>query len=182
MARSRQVDRMSGGKGPRLQQQVKVSTKTQPPKTQVQLQPLKAQVQLQPPKTQVQEPVETWPVAYLRNRKDTPAGVQYEVVWKRPEGYTGPESWGPTWEPKPSLKQDGLGYAMQMVDAWVVAGRPEDFLHWARKAVPTLVGANARGTCMFVALQQAVHLLGESSAVPDAEVGELLGRVAQAQG
>ncbi|GMG16495.1 unnamed protein product [Phytophthora fragariaefolia] len=72
------------------------------------------------------------------------------------------------------VKQDGLGYAMQMVDAWVVAGRPEDFLHWARKAVPTLEGANASGTCMFVALQQAVHLLGESSAVPDAEVESFL--------
>ncbi|GMF18372.1 unnamed protein product [Phytophthora fragariaefolia] len=141
MARSRQVDRMSGGKGPRLQQQEKVSTRTQPPKM---------------------------------NSKDTPAGVQYEVVWKRPEGYTGPESWEPTWEPKSSLKQDGLGYPKQMVDAWVVAGRPEVFLHWALKAVPTLVGASASGTCMFVALQQAVHLLGESSAVPDAEVENFL--------
>ncbi|EEY61366.1 uncharacterized protein PITG_01658 [Phytophthora infestans T30-4] len=53
---------------------------------------------------------------------------------------------------------------MLVVDVWVLAGRPDNFLQWARKAVPTLIGANVSGTCLFNALQQAVQLLGEPSA------------------
>ncbi|ETL24389.1 hypothetical protein F441_22088 [Phytophthora nicotianae CJ01A1] len=79
-----------------------------------------------------------------------------EQAKKKPNGYKGTESWDPTWEPKESLKVDGLGYAMLMVDAWMLAGRPDDFLQWARRTIPTLIGANASGTCMFNALQQAV--------------------------
>ncbi|KAF4134134.1 hypothetical protein GN958_ATG16675 [Phytophthora infestans] len=63
---------------------------------------------------------------------------------------------------------------MLVVDVWVLAGRPDNFLQWARKAVPTLIGANVSGTCLFNALQQAVQLLGEPSAVPDAEVDRFL--------
>ncbi|KAF4047515.1 hypothetical protein GN244_ATG00069 [Phytophthora infestans] len=63
---------------------------------------------------------------------------------------------------------------MLVVDVWVLAGRPDNFLQWARKAVPTDIGANVSGTCLFNALQQAVQLLGEPSAVPDAEVDRFL--------
>ncbi|ETP46235.1 hypothetical protein F442_07481 [Phytophthora nicotianae P10297] len=63
---------------------------------------------------------------------------------------------------------------MLMVDVWVLVGRPDDFLQWARRTVPTLIGANAIGICLFNALQQAVQLLGEPSAVPDAEVERFL--------
>ncbi|ETM97961.1 hypothetical protein PPTG_19908 [Phytophthora nicotianae INRA-310] len=63
---------------------------------------------------------------------------------------------------------------MLMVDVWVLVGHPDDFLQWARRTVPTLIGANAIGTCLFNALQQAVQLLGEPSAVPDAEVERFL--------
>ncbi|ETO77287.1 hypothetical protein F444_07486, partial [Phytophthora nicotianae P1976] len=97
----------------------------------------------------------TWPVAYLSDRKDTAKGTKYQIVRKKPNGCKGTESWDPTWEPKESLKVDGLGYAMLMVDAWMLAGRPDDFLQWARRTIPTLIGSNASGTCMFNALQQA---------------------------
>uniref|UniRef100_H3H5H5 Chromo domain-containing protein n=1 Tax=Phytophthora ramorum TaxID=164328 RepID=H3H5H5_PHYRM len=153
MARTLQVDRMSCGGKRSGQQQVQVSS-TPPPKEQTQ--------------------AKTWPVAYLSDRKETATGTKYKVVWTKPLNYAGPESWDPTWEPKKSLKEDGIGYAMLMVDAWVLARRPDTFLCWARKAVPTLIGANASGTCLFKALQQAVRLLGKPSAVPDVEVESFL--------
>ncbi|ETN07992.1 hypothetical protein PPTG_12508 [Phytophthora nicotianae INRA-310] len=94
-----------------------------------------------PPEEQAQ--VETWPVAYLSDLKDTVKGTKYQVVWRKPYGYKGTESWDPTWDPKESLKEDIIGYAMLMVNMWVMAGRPDDFLQWARRTVPTLIDANA---------------------------------------
>ncbi|ETL91013.1 hypothetical protein L917_10398 [Phytophthora nicotianae] len=73
-----------------------------------------------PPEEQAQ--VETWPVAYLSDLKDTVKGTKYQVVWRKPYGYKGTESWDPTWDPKESLKEDIIGYAMLMVNVRVLAG------------------------------------------------------------
>ncbi|KAF4047514.1 hypothetical protein GN244_ATG00068 [Phytophthora infestans] len=67
MARTMQVDKMSGGVKSSGQQQVKVSAKT-------------STEQLE------QAEAETWPVAYLSDRKDTAKGTKYQVVWRKPDG------------------------------------------------------------------------------------------------
>ncbi|KAF4038021.1 hypothetical protein GN244_ATG09795 [Phytophthora infestans] len=150
MARTMQVDEMSGGGKRPGQQQMKVSARTSA-EQQVQVRPRTPpkvqQMQVSsttPPEEQAE--VETWPVAYFSDRKDTAKGAKYQ-------------------EPKELLKEDGIDYAMLMVDAWVLAGRPDNFLQWARRIVPTLIGSDASGACLLNALQQAVQLLGEPSAM-----------------
>ena len=111
-----------------------------------------------------------WKVAYLSDRVDAPTGIKYKVVWKIKVGGTRPE----TDEPAEQLREDGFGPVMDIVDEWVSLGRERDFLSWARDKHPTVIGANATGTCLFEALQVAVRLLGEPSAVPDSDVQSFL--------
>ncbi|ETK70805.1 hypothetical protein L915_21866 [Phytophthora nicotianae] len=77
MARTMQVDKMSGG-GKSSGQQTSTEQQVQVmPRTPLKVQQVQVSSTTSP---EEQAKVETWPVAYLSDRKDTAKGTKYQVV------------------------------------------------------------------------------------------------------
>ncbi|KAK1928912.1 hypothetical protein P3T76_015552 [Phytophthora citrophthora] len=77
------------------------------------------------------------------------------------------------------LMADGFSDALAIVDEWVGAGRKEDFFQFVSEKYPSVAGANPSGTCLFLALQQALVPVGDSQGVEDADIQEFIARSAE---
>ncbi|ETO61481.1 hypothetical protein F444_20506 [Phytophthora nicotianae P1976] len=115
----------------------------------------------------------TWRVAYIKDRVTTARGEKlYRVLWRTKKYGRLPR----TWEPHKMLSEDGFGDMLAIVDEWVDAGRKEDFFQFVSQKYPSVAGANPTGTCLFLALQQALVLVGDVEGVKDAHIQHFLER------
>ncbi|ETN00134.1 hypothetical protein PPTG_18301 [Phytophthora nicotianae INRA-310] len=74
------------------------------------------------------------------------------------------------------LSEDGFGDMLVIVDEWVDAGRKEYFFQFVSQKYASVAGANPTGTCMFLALQQALILVGDVEGVKHAHIQKFLER------
>ncbi|ETN03587.1 hypothetical protein PPTG_15570 [Phytophthora nicotianae INRA-310] len=119
------------------------------------------------------QPPTKWRVAFVKDRVTTASGkVLYRVLWRSRKYGRHPR----TWEPRDMLLQDGFGDVLKVVDKWVEAGRKEDFFQFVSELYPSVAGANPTGTCLFLALQQALGMVGEPTGVTDEHIEEFLSR------
>ncbi|KAK1929393.1 hypothetical protein P3T76_015175 [Phytophthora citrophthora] len=77
------------------------------------------------------------------------------------------------------LVEDGFEDALKVVDEWVDGGRQNDFFQFVSELYPSVAGANPMGTCMFLALQHALLLVGEPFGVRNSHVQEFLARATE---
>lgn len=77
------------------------------------------------------------------------------------------------------LVEDGFETAIKVVDEWVDGGRQTDFFQFVSNLYPSVAGANPMGTCMFLALQHALLLVGEPFGVRNSHVQEFLARATE---
>ncbi|POM63269.1 hypothetical protein PHPALM_27441 [Phytophthora palmivora] len=105
--------------------------------------------------------------------KTTPTGdFLYRVLWRtRKNGRL-----QRTWEPRAMLLEDGFHDAVKVVDEWVDGGRQRDFFQFVSELYPSVAGANPMGTCMFLALQHALLLVGEPFGVRNSHIEDFLAR------
>ncbi|KAK1929340.1 hypothetical protein P3T76_015092 [Phytophthora citrophthora] len=120
-----------------------------------------------------QKEQQTWGVAYIKDRKTTPTGdFLYRVLWRTRKKGRLPR----TWEPRAMLLEDGFHDAVKLVDEWVDGGRQRDFFQFVSKLYPSVAGTNPMGTCMFLALQHALLLVGEPFGVRNSHIEDFLAR------
>ncbi|KAF4034802.1 hypothetical protein GN244_ATG13211 [Phytophthora infestans] len=118
----------------------------------------------------------TWRVAYIKDRKVTITGtLLYRVLWRAQKHGRLPR----TWEPRAMLLEDGFEDAINVVDEWVEGGRQRDFFQFVSELYPSVAGANPMGTCMFLALQHALILVGEPFGVRNSHVHDFLSRATE---
>ncbi|ETI43408.1 hypothetical protein F443_11622 [Phytophthora nicotianae P1569] len=74
------------------------------------------------------------------------------------------------------LSENGFGDMPAIVDECVDAGRKEDFFQFVSQKYPSVAGANPTGTCLFLALHQALVLGGDVEGEKDAHIQTFLER------
>ncbi|KAG3150036.1 hypothetical protein PC110_g14743 [Phytophthora cactorum] len=114
-----------------------------------------------------------WKTAFIKDKVTTATGkVLCRVLWKTRRHGRLPR----TWEPRDMLLEDGFEETLKMVDEWHEAGRKQDFSQCVSELYPSVAGATSAGTCMFLALQQALVLLGEPTGVQEQHIEAFLAR------
>ncbi|KAG3162882.1 hypothetical protein C6341_g13129 [Phytophthora cactorum] len=114
-----------------------------------------------------------WKIAFIKDKVTTATGkVLYRVLWKTRRHGRLPR----TWERRDMLLEDGFQDDLKVVDEWHEAGRKQDFFQFVSNLYPCVAGANPTETCMFLALQQALVLVGEPAGVQEQHIETFLAR------
>ncbi|GMF17365.1 unnamed protein product [Phytophthora lilii] len=108
--------------------------------------------------------VETWNVAYINDRRTTPLGDEYRVLWVHPDASCR-HLYLRTWEPRAKLAEGDFEEEMALVDSWKSSIETfEEF--WRQDQVGMgLLGLDAQGLCLFSALKRAAELPGRPDIV-----------------
>ncbi|POM73412.1 Hypothetical protein PHPALM_9743 [Phytophthora palmivora] len=112
----------------------------------------------------------TWNVGLINNRRETPLGLQYRVLWISRYVATR-RYYQRTWEPRMQLVEDGFGDLLDLIDRWKTSKVPKFIDFWPDDAVgKNLVGADTLGLCMFNALKRAAELAGRPDIITQGDI------------
>ncbi|KAE9216029.1 hypothetical protein PF004_g14565 [Phytophthora fragariae] len=112
----------------------------------------------------------TWRVARINDRRNSPRGPEYRVLWLR-HLLVNRRYYQRTWEPIQQLLDEGFADEVALVHRWKKSGEekfndfwPKDeFGKWA-------IGADARGLCMFSALKRAAEHAGRPDIITQDDI------------
>ncbi|GMF38435.1 unnamed protein product [Phytophthora fragariaefolia] len=113
---------------------------------------------------------ETWQVAYINDRRRTPRGLAYCVLWVHPNRSC-KRLYLRTWEPRERLTEDDFEVEMDLVDLWKTSKFDTFEAFWKQDKVGFgLLGADGEGLCPFNALKGAAQLAGRPGVITQQDI------------
>ncbi|POM64518.1 LOW QUALITY PROTEIN: Hypothetical protein PHPALM_19936 [Phytophthora palmivora] len=114
--------------------------------------------------------IKTWRVARINDRRDSPRGQEYHVLWlncllvKR-------RYYQRTWEPRQQLLDDNFAEELDLVDRWKASSVAKFKDFWPKDEFGQgAIGADTRGLCTFNALKRAAELAGRADIVTQDDI------------
>ncbi|KAE9303727.1 hypothetical protein PR003_g21934 [Phytophthora rubi] len=112
----------------------------------------------------------TWRVARINDRRNSPRGPEYRVLWLR-HLLVNRRYYQRTWEPIQQLLDEGFADEVALVHRWKKSGKEKFNDFWPKDEFDKwAIGADARGLCMFSALKRAAEHAGRPDIITQDDI------------